>query len=233
MSLEWFHRMENATRLGLPDLCETFDDFEIMFDTNTTTFHPEFVFSIQTLDDVEEFCIVNFDPNNQEFYSFYFHEEANIQSKVIFGDVDELLGFVHASFHEYVGDIDEEDLFEQDMDDLDEGLSEETLLYGDDQEIEYEELVHSDEDDLEELKEQVEWISNDKHIHIEDEDRDQYSIHLKLGKDIETGDGVLYRHTIMKHDDQDIEDEMIFYFKEDEASYIADLLNEYLGQRSH
>jgi hypothetical protein len=229
MSLEWFHRMESAARIGIPDLCETFDDFEILFDTNTTTYHPEFVFSIQTLNDVEKFCIINFDPNNQEFYSIYYHEDTDIQSKVIFGDVDELLGYVHASFHEYIGDIDEDDLLDEDFDELDENTT--VTGYADD--IEYQEHSSSDENELEELKQHIEWISNDKHLHIEDEEHNLFSIHLKLGKDLETGDGALYRHTIMKHQDQDIEDEMIFYFKDDEAVYISDLLNEYLGQRNH
>jgi hypothetical protein len=225
MSLEWFHRMENAVRIGLPDLCESFDEFEILFDTNTTTYHPEYIFSIQTVDDVEDFCIISFDPTNQEFFSFYYHEELDIQSKVLFMDADEVLGYVHATFHEYIGDIDEDELFEEDLDELDVELIEGISV--DDDDFEGPEFVG---DNLEELKDAIEWISNDKHLHIEDEASDQYSIHLRLGKDIETGDGVIYRHTIMKHDEDDIEDEMIFYFKEDEAVYLADLFNEYMGQ---
>jgi hypothetical protein len=225
MSLEWFHRMENAVRIGLPDLCESFDEFEILFDTNTTTYHPEYIFSIQTVDDVEDFCIISFDPTNQEFFSFYYHEELDIQSKVLFMDADEVLGYVHATFHEYIGDIDEDDLFEEDLNELDGELIEGISV--DDDDFEGPEFVG---DDLEELKQTIEWISNDKHLHIEDEVSDQFSIHLRLGKDIETGDGVIYRHTIMKHDEEDIEDEMIFYFKEDEAAYLADLFNEYMGQ---
>jgi hypothetical protein len=228
MSLEWFHRMENAVRIGLPDLCESFDEFEILFDTNTTTFHPEFIFSIQTVDDVEDFCIISFDPTNQEFFSFYYHEDLDIQSKVLFMDADEVLGYVHATFHEFIGDIDEDELFEEDLD----GLDEELFVDGfDNTEAEGEfEGVEYIGDNLDDLKKSIEWVSNDKHLHIEDEERDQYSIHLKLGKDLETGDGVLYRHTIMKHNEEDLEDEMIFYFKEDEASYIADLFNEFIGQ---
>jgi hypothetical protein len=226
MSLEWFHRMENAVRIGLPDLCESFDEFEILFDTNTTTYHPEFIFSIQTIDDVEDFCIISFDPTNQEFFSFYYHEDLDIQSKVLFADADEVLGYVHATFHEYIGDIDEDELFEEDSDELDDELYEE-VFNEDEDEFEGVEYIG---DNLDELKETIEWISNDKHLHIEDEERDQYSIHLRLGRDLETGDGVLYRHTIMKHNEEDLEDEMIFYFKEDEASYIADLFNEFTGQ---
>lgn len=224
MSLEWFHRMENAVRIGLPDLCESFEDFEILFDTNTTTYHPEFVFSIQTIDQDEEFCVVSFDPTNQEFYSFYYHEDLDIQSKVIFVDADEVLGYVHATFHEYIGDIDEDELFDEDEDDLDD--VEYVNIDDDDEEYEDREYIG---DNLEELKEHIEWISNDKHLHIEDEEHDQYNIHLRLGRDMETGDGVLYRHTIINHKGEDLEDEMIFYFKEDEATYLADLFNEYTG----
>ncbi|WP_456275298.1 hypothetical protein [Bacillus sp. AK128] len=228
MSLEWFHRMENAVRISLPDLCESFDEFEILFDTNTTTYNPEYIFSIQTVDDVEDFCIISFDPTNQEFFSFYYHEELDIQSKVLFRDADEILGYVHATFHEYIGDLDEDELLEDNLGELDEDLDDE--LY---EEITGDEPFENSDfvgDDLDALKETIEWISNDKHLHIEDEERDQYSIHLRLGRDTETGDGVLYRHTIMKHDEEDIEDEMIFYFKEDEATYIADLFNEFTGQ---
>ncbi|WP_246939409.1 hypothetical protein [Bacillus pinisoli] len=227
MSLEWFHRMENAVRISLPDLCESFDEFEILFDTNTTTYNPEFIFSIQTVDDIEDFCIISFDPTNQEFLSFYYHEDLDIQSKVLFRDADEILGYVHATFHEYIGDIDEDDVLEEDVDELDEYLDDEMYEdIADGEEFQSTEYVG---DDLDELKETIEWVSNDKHLHIEDEERDQYSIHLRLGRDTETGDGVLYRHTIMKHHEEDIEDEMIFYFKQDEASYIADLFNEFIG----
>ncbi|MFZ3587721.1 hypothetical protein ACOI1C_00295 [Bacillus sp. DJP31] len=222
MSLEWFNRMENAVRIGLPDLCESFDDFEILFDTNTTTYHPEFIFSIQTLDDIQDFCVISFDPTNQEFFSFYYHEELDIQSKVLFMDADELLGYVHATFHEYIGDTDEDELFDEDMDELNDEID-------DDEDLDFEGLEFVG-DNLDELKESIEWISNDKHLHIEDEEKDEYSIHLRLGRDIESGDGVIYRHTILKHKDEDLEDEMIFYFKEDEAAYIADLFNEFMGQ---
>ncbi len=229
MGLEWYHRMENAVRIGLPDLCETFDDFEILFDTNTTTFHPEFIFSIQTLDDVEDFCIISFDPKNQEFYSFYYHEDLDIQSKILFMDVDELLGYIHATFHEYIGDIEDGELMDDLGVDLDEEFYEEVIDNDEDRDTDGPEFVG---DDIEVLKETIEWISNDKHLHIEDEGRDEYSIHLRLGRDIETGDGALYRHTIMKYDEEELEDEMIFYFKEDEASYIADLFNEFLNKKN-
>jgi|GEM_PF-512577 len=239
MSLEWFSRMENAVRISLPDVCEEFDDFEILFDTNTTEQHPSFIFSIQTVDQTEDFCIIHFDPINQEFYSYHFHDEAELDSKVLFNDLDEMLAFIHASFHEHIGDIDD-DILDEDLDDLDDTADIDDFIDEDDliddesdavlTEDEYEEIEY--EGDVED-EENIEWITNDKHIHIEDHTPNyegQFVIHLKLGIDQETGDGVLFRNTFVsgEDDEEETEEKVLFYFKEEEAPYIIDMMNEYL-----
>lgn len=218
MSLEWFSRMENAIRIGLPDLCEEFEDFEIIFDTNTTEKHPSFVFSIQMIDHIEEFCIIHFDPINQEFYSYHYHDEAELESKVLFYELDDMLDFIHASFHEHIGDMDDE----WENEDYEEFDNDENEDY---EEIEYE----GDVDD----EESIEWITNDKHIHIEDHTPNyegEFTIHLKLGIDQETGDGVLYRNTYLTEgdDSEETEEKVFFYFKEEEAPYLIDMINEYI-----
>ncbi len=232
MSLEWFSRMENAVRVSLPDLCEGFDEVDIIFDTDTTEQHPSFSFSIEGEDDYDEFCIVLFDPINQEFYSYHFDEEAELHAKVLFANLDQMLSFIHASFHDYMEELDE------DYDDIDEVYELDDVDDFDDlgtDEIEEVFMEESDEDFvdsnfLEEDHDHIEWITNDKYIHIEDNSLNNeinYAIYYKLGIDKETGDGVLYRHTITKQNGDEEEENVLLYFKEEEASYITELISEY------
>lgn len=226
MSLEWFYRMENAVRLSLPDLCEEFDDFEILFDTDTTLNHPSFVFSVETIDTEDQFCVIHFDPIHQEFYAFHYDIESDLESKLLFANLDQMLVFIHTSFHEFIGDYDEDIDYDRDVDELDEDCDDGET------EDEYEEMEFAG-GDLDEELDNIEWISNDKHLHIEDHTADQetqHIIHLKLGQDIETGEGVLFRNTITKQGEEESEEAILFYFKEEEASYITDLINEYLNR---
>ncbi|HWO98921.1 MAG TPA: hypothetical protein VNM45_21910 [Bacillus sp. (in: firmicutes)] len=238
MSLEWFYRMENAVRLSLPDLCEEFDDFEILFDTDTTLNHPAFIFSVETVDTEDQFCIVHFDPIHQEFYAFHYEEESDLESKLLFANLDQMLVFIHTSFHEFIGDYDDDVDYDSDVDDMDEMDEEEC----DDEMDEYDIDVDETDDDYEEMEfiggdmeeelENIEWITNDKHLHIEDHTNDQgtqYIIHMKLGRTLDTGDGVLFRNTITKQGDEESDEAIMFYFKEEEASYILDLINDYLN----
>lgn len=212
MSLEWFYRMENAVRISLPDLCEGFEDLEILFDTDPTEKHPSFLFSVEAGNEFEEFCVILFDTTSQEFYSYHFDEEAELHAKVLFSNVDEMLSFIHASFHDYLEEIDEDYVAELDDEENDFGFS-----------------------DMGELEDSgVEWITNDKYLHIEDNTPDfetKYSIHYRLGLEPETGDGVLVRNSVTKHDDEEVEENIVFFFKEEEAQYIADLMNEYVNRK--
>lgn len=238
MSLEWFYRMENAVRLSLPDLCEEFDDFEILFDTDTTLNHPAFVFSVETVDTEDQFCIVHFDPTHQEFYAFHYDDEADLESKLLFANLDQMLVFIHTSFHEFIGDYDDEVNYDEDVDEMDDmdmvqcdDEMNEVVFRDDAADDEYEELEFIG-GDMEEELENIEWISNDKHLHIEDHSADQeaqYIIHMKLGRTLDTGEGVLFRNTITQQDGEEAEEAILFYFKEEEASYILDLVNEYLN----
>ncbi|MFC4322836.1 hypothetical protein [Litchfieldia salsa] len=224
MSLEWFGRMENAVRISLPDLCEGFDEVEILFDTDPTEQHPSFNFSVQTDEEIDEFCYIFFDPINQEFYSYHYDDEAELHAKVLFGNLDQMLSFIHASFHDYLDEIDE--LSGEFIDEFDDELSDD--LYED------EIIDDSDEAFFPEDEDHIEWITNDKYIHIEDNSPDvsaNYSIYYKLGIDQETGDGVIYRNTIAKENDEETEEQVLLYFKEEEASYISELVSEYLNTK--
>lgn len=220
MSLEWFYRMEQSVRQSLPDVCEGLDEFDVLFDTDTTTKHPSFIFSVAVGFDEgeqEEFCLIHFDPINQEFYSYHSDDEVDLEVKVLFGNLDEMLSFIHAAFHEYLDEVeDEEDLYDDDEDEFDDDEDEN----GDESE------------DYDETDDGIEWISNDKYIHIEESTPDgkvQLVIHYKLGIVPETGEGVLLRNTVTREDDEDSEEGLMIFFKEEEASYITDLMGEYLA----
>lgn len=54
-------------------------------------------------------------------------------------------------------------------------------------------------------------------------------IHLKVGMDKETGDGILYRNILAVGDeDEDEEERMFIPFKPEEAEYIIQLMEDYL-----
>jgi hypothetical protein len=199
MSLEWFYRMENAVRQTLPDVCEDFGDVDVLFDTDTTEQHPAFVFSVVENGEEDEFCVIRFDPNNQEFYSYHFDEQTELHAKVLFANLDQMLNFIHASYHEYAEEIEEED---EDFDnDITSSLD----------------------------NHHIEWITNDKYLHIENNTWNmKQTIHYKLGIVKQTGDGVLFRNTITKQNGDESEEKVMLFFKEEEASYIVDLLQEYM-----
>ncbi|MBE4909968.1 hypothetical protein IMZ08_18180 [Bacillus luteolus] len=230
MSLEWFSRMENAVRVSLPDVCEGFEDFELLFDTDTTEQHPSFIFSVDLGEETYEFCVINFDTINQEFYSYHFDEVAELHAKVLFSNLDEMLSFIHAAFHEYLDEFDDEyeDLLEEDEDDvLDDDMFGDVIYEGDSV---YEGDVFDEQD--EDFEDEIEWISNDKYIHIEDNNPYQnveHAISYRLGKLTDTGDGVLLRNTITRENGEETEEEVLLIFKEEEASYIIDLVSEYLS----
>lgn len=247
MSLEWFFRMENTVRMSLPEVCEGFEDYEIVFDTDTTEKHPSYIFSIEMEDGFDAFCVIHFDPVNQEFYSYYYDEEADMTAKVLFGNGGEMLSFIHASFHEYVEEVEmdyveEFDNFslgslDDDMDDDDYDDDEHYDLNDEfDYEIEYDTDEYDDDDfDIfdEDEEADITWITNDKYITIEDNGPDhsiKHTIHYRLGIDEETGDGVLYRSTISTDDDDETHEKVKLYFLQEEASYIIDLLEEYISQ---
>ncbi|WP_078546465.1 hypothetical protein [Litchfieldia alkalitelluris] len=232
MGLEWFARMENAVRISLPDLCEGFDEVDILFDTDTTEQHPSFNFSVDSDGEADEFCNVFFDPINQEFYSYHFDDEAELHAKVLFANLDQMLSYIHASFHDYLDEIDELNGIIDDEDFEDDEFVDEVFA---------DELIDNigidddfDDPEFPENEDHIEWITNDKYIHIEDNSPDvqaNYSIYYKLGIDQETGDGVIYRNTIAKENGEETEEKVLLYFKEEEASYLSELISEYQGYR--
>ncbi|MCU9614676.1 hypothetical protein OEV98_14120 [Caldibacillus lycopersici] len=223
-SLEWFTRLENAIRISLPEISSEFDEFGIHFETNTTEIHPTFSFYMDTGEYIHEFCVIQFDPVNQEFYAYHYNEEVELDSKVLFNELDEMLQFIYDSCVEFL-----EDFYE----DGDTEFDEELFLLNDDNEP-YEETLDDGTDLAYELAEEdpeIEWISNDKHIHIENnhfDDETQFMIHLKMGVDLQSGDAILYRNVITKSADGETEATNYFSFTLDEAAYISDLLDDYV-----
>ncbi|MCA1030282.1 hypothetical protein LCL95_04420 [Bacillus timonensis] len=210
MSLEWFYRMENAVRNSLPDVCQGFDQFDILFDTDTTEQNPTFSFSIETPDDLDEFCFIHFDPTNQEFYAYHFDEVVEYHAKILFTNLDDILSYVHTAFHEYFEEFGLE--YEDENDEFGEGYN--VTSY------------------LDEEADNIEWISNEKYIHIESNQQEnnvKHAILYKMGIDQTTGEGVLFRNTISTEGGEDSEERVHLYFKEEEAMYMIDLLNDYVN----
>lgn len=226
-SMEWFSRIENALRISLPEVSAEFDDYELQFKANTTEIHPLFSFYTELGEKVLEFCNIYFDPTNQEFYAYYFNHEFELDSKLLFNELDEMIEFVYDSFFDMLDIISDEEDEESDEDEEYEYVEEFDLdeTNGDDSD----EYPYSQVDILDE---QIEWISNDKHIHIETnvEDQKETAIHLKLGIDEETGEGLIYRSIISKDiDEEEVQTTSFFTFKEEEASYLLDLIHDYLA----
>lgn len=229
MSLEWFYRMEHAVRQSLPGVCEGFDELDIVFDTDTTTKHPSFVFSVAVGFDEgeqESFCLIHFDPVNQEFYCYHSEEDADFETKALFGNLDEMLAFIHDAFHEYLDEMEDADF--DDEDDEEDDYDDEEDYEEDDYDDDFEEAVEEDDS--------IEWITNDKYAHIEEHSPNgniEYVIHYKLGIVPETGDGVLLRNTVTRENGEESEEGIMMFFKEEEAPYIKDLMGEYLSREVH
>ena len=82
-SLEWFYRMENALKIKVPEVNGLMNDYVIEMTTDTTEYHPCFSFFVEMDDRLFEFCLIQFDPVYQEFYSYYYNEEFALDSKVL------------------------------------------------------------------------------------------------------------------------------------------------------
>ncbi|GAA3324241.1 hypothetical protein GCM10020331_051320 [Ectobacillus funiculus] len=168
------------------------------------------------------FCLIHFDPVNQEFYCYHSEEDTDFETKALFGNLDEMLAFIHDAFHEYLDEMEDADFDDEDeeFDDYDDDLEE-----FDDYDDEFEE--DGEENDS------IEWITNDKYAHIEEHSPNgdiEYNIHYKLGIVPETGDGVLLRNTVTKENGEESEEGIMIFFKEEEAPYIKDLIGEYLAR---
>ncbi|WP_342045474.1 hypothetical protein [Bacillus sp. OTU530] len=235
MSLEWFYRMEHAVRQSLPGVCEGFDELNIVFDTDTTTKHPSFIFSVAVGFDEgeqESFCLIHFDPVNQEFYCYHSEEDTAFETKALFGNLDEMLAFIHDAFHEYLDEMEDADFDEEDEEFGDYDDDPEKFDDYDDDPEEFDDYDDDFEEDVEE-NDSIEWITNDKYAHIEEHSPNgdiEYNIHYKLGIVPETGDGVLLRNTVTKENGEESEEGIMIFFKEEEAPYIKDLIGEYLAR---
>ncbi|WP_033828958.1 alpha/beta hydrolase family protein [Bacillus andreraoultii] len=219
-SFEWFTRMENAIRNNLPELSAKFNAHEIQLKTNSTELHPSFSFYMEDDEIIYEFCVIQFDPVNQELYSYYYNDEYELHSKVLFSELEEITTFVYDAFVEFLSEFDEE--LENDH------------AYDWNEEDDYFDEDYSNElpySDIEVSDENIEWITNDKHIEIEQNwGEHHYSIHLKLGVNIDTSDGLLYRSVLTENEEgEEIQETSFLSFKKEETSYLLDLLNSYVN----
>lgn len=198
--MEWFFRMEQGLKARLPEIEEQ-DEVYIFFKSNPTEHHPTFSFFMEIEDEIYEFCVIQFDPVNQEFYAYQMYEEDEFDAKILFNDLEQLMEYVNDSYFEF----------------------RDFMFINEDDEREGEELKIFDTSD----DDGIIWITNDKHLHIEvgnPEENKTYSIHLKLGIAEESGDAVLYRSLITDED----RNEWYIHFKRDEVPYVIDMLQEYV-----
>lgn len=214
-SFEWFARMENAIRNNLPELSAKFNTHEIQLKTNITELHPSFSFYMEDDEKIYEFCVIRFDPVNQEFYSYYYNDEIELDSKVLFSELEEMTMFVYDAFVEFLNEVDEEFVNDNTYDWNEEEDYSDKLPYS----------------EIEVSNENIEWITNDKHIEIEQNwGEHHYSIHLRLGVNINTGDALLYRSVLTQNEEgEEIQETSFFSFKEEEISYLLDSLNNYVN----
>lgn len=198
--MEWFYRMEQAVKARLPELAET-EAVSIFFQSDTTEQHPTYSFFMEGNDEVIEFCLIQFDPVNQEFYAYEYDEDGELASKLLFYDLEQVMQYVVDMYEEF-----NDFLFadsRNDFWDVEEIAVPETLTKG-----------------------KIRWLTNDKHLHIETGNPDEhheYSVLLKLGLDEENGDAVLYRRIMTEEGNN----ESLLHFKEEEVSYLIDMLEQY------
>jgi len=213
-NLEWLSRIEQAIRISLPEVSAKFDDYEIRLTVNTTKKHPSLSFYTEMDTIIYEFCTIHFDPVNQELYSYYLNEDFELNSKILFTELEEIIDFIYDAFFDFLDHVDEDD----------ENVQAESSEENEQLESE---LPYSEIDVIEE---NIQWISNDKHLEIEQNwnGGDHFTILLKLGVNTENGDGLLYRSVIFEEDGNEVQETNFFSFKEEEAEYVIDLLNDYI-----
>lgn len=204
--MEWFYRMEQAIKARLPEIGEL-EDIPIYFQSDTTEQHPSLSFLMERNDEVFEFCYIQYDPINQEFYAYEHDDDWDFTSKLLFYDLGHIMQYVEEMYTDF------KDLLFNDLDD-DEWAMEEIAVP---------EKFHNGA---------IRWLTNDKHLHIETGNPDEhheYSILLKLGLDEEKGDAVLYRSVVTDEG----KNETLLRFKEDEISYLIDMLEQYREEIEH
>ncbi|WP_404458459.1 hypothetical protein [Oceanobacillus kapialis] len=200
MHLEWFDRVCEELQDSLNAICEKYDDENGRLAIERGAKHPRLdFFTYSGEEDIDYFCTLYFDPYNEEFYFQTIDPEYGLTSKVLLDDIDDILDYVHESFHDYIeADFIETDDLELSMDDEEE----------------------TDGRYFEEIE--VEWETPEVTAYM---DEDEVEITYQFGVVEETGDGVLKRtNRIWTEDEGMIKDESHFIFSKEEASTIIAMI---------
>lgn len=207
ITTEWFDRVTEELQDHLNSICEEYDQVGHM-NINRASKHPRIEFFVSTEDEERDyFCTILFDPYNEEFYVESFDVELLQPTRIILDDITDIVEAVHESFHEFLTDDSDSELYYLDDNDDDD--------FEDD----------TDEITVEEID--VEWETPEVTAFLID---DEMEVTYQFGVDSANGDGVLRRVSRIWTDDEELEDESTFTFKKDEASTIIAMIASHMDR---
>lgn len=207
ITTEWFDRVTEELQDHLNSICEEYDQVGHM-NINRASKHPRIEFFVSTEDEERDyFCTILFDPYNEEFYVESFDVELLQPTRIILDDITDIVEAVHESFHEFLTDDSDSELYYLDDNDDDD--------FEDD----------TDEITVEEID--VEWETPEVTAFLID---DEMEVTYQFGVDSANGDGVLRRVSRIWTDYEELEDESTFTFKKDEASTIIAMIASHMDR---
>lgn len=213
MSLEWFDRVCSEMQDHLESICEQYDEIGHMR-IDRAAKHPKIEFYVEYEEEEREvFCILFFDPHNEEFYLEEFDLSAGETYRQILPDIEEILDAVHEIFHNYMEIEEEDDVIENGEDDI--IVDENADIYDDD-----EPHVMTDGGEYDVVVD-VDWTTPEVLAYSY---LDEIEVTYKFGVIKETGDGILHRVNRIFTDNETIEDETNFIFSKEEAGAIVELI---------
>jgi hypothetical protein len=207
ITTEWFDRVTEELQDHLNSICEDYDQVGHM-NINRASKHPRIEFFVSTEDEERDyFCTILFDPYNEEFYVESFDVELLQPTRIILDDITDIVEAVHESFHEFLTDDSDSELYYLDDNDDDD--------------------VEDDTDEITVEEIDVEWETPEVTAFLID---DEMEVTYQFGVDNANGDGVLRRVSRIWTDDEELEDESTFTFKKDEASTIIAMIASHMDR---
>ncbi|SFM19966.1 hypothetical protein SAMN05421832_10130 [Psychrobacillus psychrodurans] len=207
ITTEWFDRVTEELQDHLNSICEDYDQVGHM-NINRASKHPRIEFFVSTEDEERDyFCTILFDPYNEEFYVESFDVELLQPTRIILDDITDIVEAVHESFHEFLTDDSDSELYYLDDNDDDD--------------------VEDDTDEITVEEIDVEWETPEVTAFLID---DEMEVTYQFGVDSANGDGVLRRVSRIWTDDEELEDESTFTFKKDEASTIIAMIASHMDR---
>jgi hypothetical protein len=207
ITTEWFDRVTEELQDHLNSICEEYDQVGHM-NINRASKHPRIEFFVSTEDEERDyFCTILFDPYNEEFYVESFDVELLQPTRIILDDITDIVEAVHESFHEFLTDDSDSELYYLDDNDDDD--------------------VEDDTDEITVEEIDVEWETPEVTAFLID---DEMEVTYQFGVDSANGDGVLRRVSRIWTDDEELEDESTFTFKKDEASTIIAMIASHMDR---